>query len=410
MAGMDADAWKKRYEREKLSRKSAEKIAEDKTREIFYRNQELKDLADSLEEQVKDRTVELEQKNKSLEQNRDQLSQQQGMLQEINNALKEKAIELETLSRYKSEFLANVSHELRTPLNSLMILASMLLDNSDGNLTDDDLKSVRIIYNNANELLEIIEDILDISKAEAGALSVHKEDCLLSDITLSLRDQFQPLADEKGLTLSVVCEENLPEWLHTDKKRLKQVIKNLLSNAMKFTPEKGEISLTIKTGEWSFDRHDISEGLLFEVRDNGIGVPLEKHETIFQMFKQADGSTSRKYGGTGLGLAISRKLARLMGGDLSLESEEGKGACFTLKMPPDTMLAIQNHQTDNNDLFLGIESDEVDQFDNETILLVDDDLRNSFALSVLLQKRGLNVIWQKMVSRLWICWTKKMLI
>ncbi|MGI9282617.1 MAG: ATP-binding protein [Endozoicomonas sp.] len=392
---MDAEAWKNRYQREKKARKAAERIAEDKTREIFYRNQELTVLAESLEEQVKARTAELEQKHLSLKVNRDELRKKQAMLKEVNKALEDKAQELEKVSQYKSEFLANVSHELRTPLNSLMILATLLLENSEGNLTDDDLHSISIIYNNANELLEIIEDILDMSKAEAGELSVYEEDLRLSDIHLSLQDQFHPLAMEKKLNFKIERADDLPEWVHTDRKRLKQVLKNLISNAFKFTSEEGEVVLSISKSVWSTDDEYLSEGLEFKVIDTGIGIPEEKQETIFQMFKQADGSTSRQYGGTGLGLAISRKLALLMGGDIRLKSEVNKGSVFSLMLPPEALLTDKpiNHLDHvENEFFLDEGEEREKSFENETVLLVDDDLRNSFALSCLLQKQGLNVM------------------
>ncbi|WP_051786552.1 ATP-binding response regulator [Endozoicomonas numazuensis] len=392
---MDAEAWKKRYQREKKARKVAEQIAEDKTREIFFRNQELTVLAESLEEQVKARTSELEQKHLTLKTNRDELRKKQAMLKEVNKALEEKAVELEKVSQYKSEFLANISHELRTPLNSLMILATLLLENSEGHFTEDDLHSISIIYNNANELLEIIEDILDMSKAEAGELSVHSEDFRLSDIWLSLKDQFHPLAREKNLNFSIECADDLPGWVHIDRKRLKQVLKNLISNAFKFTPEKGVVKLRISKSVHTMEDQSTSEGLEFKVVDTGIGIPFEKQETIFQMFKQADGSTSRQYGGTGLGLAISRNLAQLMGGDLFLNSEVDKGSTFTLQLPPETLMTDEpaSHlDHEENEFFLDGGAETEKSFNNETVLLVDDDLRNSFALSCLLQKQGLNVV------------------
>ena len=328
---MDEKAWEKRYRREKIARKAAERIAEDKTRELYYRNQELSKLAEGLEELVKARTAELEKKNATLKDHRDKLRKQRQLLKDANQTLEEKAAELEKVSRYKSDFLANVSHELRTPLNSLMILASIMLEDSDGNLSGDDLHSMKIIYNNANELLEIIEDILDMSKAEAGELSIYKEDVRLADICMTIRDQFEPVASEKKIHFNMICAEGLPDWIHADEKRVKQVLKNLLSNAFKFTPEGGEVRLLIHKSVWGASYDFTSEALVFEVIDNGIGIAKEKQNTIFEMFKQADGRTSRKYGGTGLGLAISRKLAQLVGGDIDLESKAGGGSCF----PPD---------------------------------------------------------------------------
>ena len=395
---MDAEAWKKRYQREKSARKAAERIAEEKTREIFFRNQELTKLAASLEEAVKERTRELEKQNFSLEEHRDKLKNQRRMLQSTNQALEEKAIELEKISRYKSEFLANVSHELRTPLNSTIILAKLILDNSEGNLSADDLHSLSIIYNNANELLEIIEDILDMSRVQAGELSIHMEDVSVHELCQTLEEQFRPLADEKSLAFTIDVGTDLGEWINTDRKRLKQILKNLLSNACKFTPEKGRVALRIFRDVWNPDTDYTSECLSFAVSDSGIGIPVDKQQTIFQMFKQVDGTTSRQYGGTGLGLAICRKLSDLMDARLMLVSEKDQGATFTLSLPPGSLLpdtADHNPSSMNNEFFLNTvepDSDEVFEFNEQTVLLVDDDLRNSFALSQLLQKHGLKVL------------------
>lgn len=332
---MDAEAWKKRYLQEKSARKAAESVAEDKIRE------------------------------------------------------------LQQVSRFKSEFLANVSHEFRTPLNSLIILAKLMLENTEGNLTEDDLQSISIIHNNARELLEIIEEILDMSRAKTGDLTLHVENVALRDICLSLGDQFEPLAREKKLSFSIVTENQVPEFINTDKKRLKQILKNLLSNACKFTPKGGEVRLRIYRGVWLPETDYTSECICFEVLDTGIGIPEEKHSSIFQMFRQADGSTTRKFGGTGLGLAVCRKMSDLLDAELVLESCEAQGSVFTLTLPPAALISGEKPQADNdffrNNLPAG--SDDPNRlFKNETILLVDDDLRNSFAFSQLLQKHGLKVL------------------
>ncbi len=389
---MDDKAWEKRYEREKAARLQAEKIAEEKTREIYYRNLELKKLAETLEEQVKERTAQLESNNHRLVESRNTLRTHQQELQEINQRLQEKAAELEKISHHKSQFLANVSHELRTPLNSLMILASILAENHEGNLTTDQVQSVQIIFNSANELLEIIEDILDMSKAEAGELSIFQEDILLGDIWRSLVDQFMPVSKEKGVNFEVICAPNLPEWIHTDRKRLKQILKNLLANAFKFTPKEGFIKLLIHKETWRLGRDYSSEGLVFQVTDTGVGIPEEKHETVFHTFKQADGTTSRKYGGTGLGLSISRKLARLLEGDLTLESKENQGSTFSLILPPLTLVTTEESIRNINSEFIIVsDEDNTEPFTGQEVLLVDDDLRNSFALSRLLESYGLRV-------------------
>ncbi|WP_066015913.1 ATP-binding protein [Endozoicomonas atrinae] len=389
---MDDKAWEKRYEREKAARLQAEKIAEEKTREIYYRNLELKKLAETLEEQVKERTAQLESNNHRLVESRNTLRTHQYELQEINQRLQEKAAELEKISHHKSQFLANVSHELRTPLNSLMILASILAENHEGNLTSDQVHSVQIIFNSANELLEIIEDILDMSKAEAGELSIYQEDILLGDIWRSLTDQFMPISKEREVDFEVICAPNLPEWIHTDRKRLKQILKNLLANAFKFTPKGGSVKLLIHKETWRVGKDFSSEGLVFQVTDSGIGIPKDKHESIFHMFKQADGSTSRKYGGTGLGLSISRKLARMLEGDLTLESKKSQGSTFSLILPPLTLVTTEKSIRNVNSEFIIVsEEDITEPFTGQEVLLVDDDLRNSFALSRLLESYGLKV-------------------
>ncbi|WP_067522517.1 ATP-binding response regulator [Endozoicomonas ascidiicola] len=389
---MDGELWKKRYEREKQARLQAEQIAEQKTREIYQRNRELTQLAESLEHQVEERTAELEANNQRLADSRNTLRQKQTALKEANLRLQEKAAELEKVSEHKSQFLANVSHELRTPLNSLMILASMLTGNHEGNLSDDQLQSLQIIYNSANELLEIIEDILDMSKAEAGELSIYQDDVLLGDIWRGLYDQFMPISKERKIEFQVVCAPKLPDLIHTDKKRLKQILKNLLSNAFKFTPENGSVCLRIHKKTWRLDDQYTSEGLVFDVSDDGVGIAADKHETIFNLFKQADGSTSRRYGGTGLGLSISRKLTHLLGGQLSLDSEAGKGATFSLTLPPLTLVpqSSAGAQSDSNFVAAG-NVDTTPDFCGQEVLLVDDDLRNSFAFSRLLESKGLKV-------------------
>lgn len=390
---MDERQWKDRYFREKEARRKAEKVAEEKASEIIARNQELARLTEILEEKVKLRTAELQKKNRTLSQSRNTLRDQRQTLQEVNEILKGKAEELEEISRYKSEFLANVSHELRTPLNSLMILASILVDNQEQNLTGDQIHSLQVIFNSANELLEIIEEILDMSKAEAGELSIDKGDVLLSDIWNSLSDQFQPVSKERNIQFDMICSRDLPRYIHTDKKRLKQILKNLLSNAFKFTSEQGSVKLLIHKETWNSGESFTSEGLVFTVMDTGIGIPDDKQEAVFQMFKQADGSTSRKYGGTGLGLSISRKLARLMGGDIVLKSEEQTGSSFTLHMPPASLVTAKSAADSESAqrFFVDREEREDILFAGEKVLLVDDDLRNTFALSQLLQGMGLDV-------------------
>ncbi|MDH3393355.1 MAG: response regulator, partial [Desulfobulbaceae bacterium] len=230
-----------------------------------------------------------------------------------------------------------MSHELRSPLNSLLILAKSLADNEEKNLTEEQLEAARIIYSSGRDQLNLINDILDLSKVEAGRLEIHRENLYLSSLRNDLDDRFSHLAKEKGLELSILFDSNLPETLNTDAQRIKQIIDNLLSNAIKFT-NKGSVTLEVKTTtpNTRFRHPELQRAakvISFTVVDTGIGISAEKQEAIFEAFRQEDGSTSRSYGGTGLGLTISRQLANLLGGEIHLNSHPGKGCTFTLFMP-----------------------------------------------------------------------------
>ncbi|HEX4096793.1 MAG TPA: response regulator, partial [Caulobacteraceae bacterium] len=234
-----------------------------------------------------------------------------------------KARELEQASRYKSDFLANMSHELRTPLNSLLILSKLLSDNPKGNLSDEQVQFARTIQSSGNDLLTLINDILDLSKIEAGHIEVRPEAVSLQRLASDLRKTFDPIAADRGLTFAIDIAKDSPPAITTDRQRLEQILKNLLSNAFKFT-EKGGVDLAVARA---------GEGLSLAVSDSGIGISPEQHQAIFEAFRQADGAINRKYGGTGLGLSISRQLARLLGGHISLESQPGKGSKFTVSIP-----------------------------------------------------------------------------
>jgi signal transduction histidine kinase/CheY-like chemotaxis protein len=267
---------------------------------------------------------ELEQTNAHLEEQTQLLEAQRDDLSGAQGALQAQAQALERASRYKSEFLANMSHELRTPLNSSLILARLLADNREGNLTPDQVKYAENILSSGNDLLALINDILDLSKIEAGRVEAHIETTLISQLMENLRRTFQPIAEQKGLEFRTQVAPGAPEEAQTDPLRLEQVLKNLLSNALKFT-EKGEVVLEVSRA---------AEGrLAFSVRDTGIGIPEEQQQVIFEAFRQADGTTNRRYGGTGLGLSISRELARLLGGEIRVRSEVGRGSVFTMTIP-----------------------------------------------------------------------------
>lgn len=302
--------------------------------ELRASNEELELQSKSLKEnqiRLENQQAELEQSNQMMEEQTQTLENQKLELDEknkelllIQSSLREKASELEKSSKYKSEFLANMSHELRTPLNSSLILAKLLAENKIGNLTQDQIKYAEIIYNSGNDLLNLINDILDLSKVEAGKMSVRPEVVEIDYLSKSLEVSFQAMAREKNLDFRIELDSSSPKHIVTDRMRLEQILKNFLSNAFKFT-EKGHVSLKIVSQEQG--------QIAFNVTDTGIGIASDKQEIIFEAFMQADGTTNRKYGGTGLGLSISRELARLLGGTIKVESCEGKGSQFTLILP-----------------------------------------------------------------------------
>ena len=309
--------------------------------ELQVQQEELKTANEELEEQsriLKESQAHLETQQVELEQTNEQLAEQAQILADQRDAmdqkntelnlaqtqLEERAEELQRSSKYKSEFLANMSHELRTPLNSSLILAKLLAENPQDNLSAEQVKFAESIYSAGNDLLHLINDILDISKVEAGKLEMLPENTSVARLVDGLRGMFQPLATQKKLDFQVELQDGSPLMIYTDRQRLEQVIKNLLSNAVKFT-ESGTVSLTVTSMP--------DDGIAFVVRDSGIGIAADQQESIFEAFRQADGTTNRRYGGTGLGLSISRDLAALLGGSISVTSEPGQGSVFTLVLP-----------------------------------------------------------------------------
>ena len=315
-------------------------------------NDELESRARILEEsqeELKAQSDEMQKSNAELEEKTEQLQQQKTEIERKNldiemssKTLEEKAKELEQASKYKSEFLANMSHELRTPLNSLLLLAQMLADNDEGNLNEDQIESAQVIYSGGKELLDLINDILDLSKVEAGKMSINLEDVDIEDLCSSSKTLFKPLADSRNLDFGVSVEPGTTRVILSDSQRLMQILKNFLSNAFKFT-EKGGVYINISNSIRS-TAHGDETYLAFAVRDTGIGIPNEKQGAIFEAFQQADGSTSRKYGGTGLGLAISRELASMLGGYIGLESTEGEGTTFTVYLPDNAVCSLSGER------------------------------------------------------------------
>ncbi|MEK5059079.1 response regulator [Paenibacillus sp. FSL H7-0326] len=320
---------------EELKTQSEELIAQQD--EMRASNQALRQSEERLQRQQQD----LEQINLDLSVRTEQVESHLRKIEEINEqiekqnyVLEKQASDLVIASKYKSEFLANMSHELRTPLNSLLILSQILMDNKDGNLNAKQVEFAETIHSSGNDLLRLIDDILDLSKVEAGQMKVEMDDVLLVDIADSLRGSFHPIALNKGIEFNIVSDAPLPEYIYTDVHRLQQILKNLLSNAFKFTSE-GQVTLSVhkEKRRCPFNEGEVEHWIAFTVADTGIGIPLDKKEIIFDAFQQADGTTSRKYGGTGLGLTISRELAGLIGGRIEFDSEVGVGSTFTLFIP-----------------------------------------------------------------------------
>ncbi len=327
---------------------SSSKELQQQQEELKKSNQELEAQTRTLrqsEELLKDQQEELQQVNEELEEKASLLAEQNVKVEQKNRevesarvALEEKAEQLSLSSKYKSEFLANMSHELRTPLNSLLILAKLLTENKDGNLNKKQIEFASTIYTSGADLLNLINDILDLSKVEAGKMEVNIADVPVGDIRSFVERTFRPVADQKNLSFSIEVADDVPSSIRTDSQRLQQVLKNLLANAFKFT-DRGGVTLSIHrtdpTRRFVSRSLDRAEGgvIALDVRDTGVGIPREKQKLIFEAFQQADGTTSRKYGGTGLGLSISREIARLLGGEIRVESTLGQGSTFTLFIP-----------------------------------------------------------------------------
>lgn len=339
--------------------------------------------------------LETQRQREDLKAANEGLEVQSKELKASNEELEQKASALANASQYKTEFLANMSHELRSPLNSILLLASCLGDNKGGELTSEQMEQAGIIYNSGRELLCLINDILDLSKVEVGQLDINENVISLEPFCHSLRISFAMQAAEKGLDLRVEYDLTRPQFLLSDEQRLRQILKNLISNALKFTTN-GEVVLAVQpVGD---------DSIAFAVRDSGIGIAPEKQQIIFEAFQQADGSTTRQYGGTGLGLTICRKLVGLLGGTIEVESEVGQGAVFTVYIPIKTVTG--NTQAQEEDSLLAEEPPDITSKDKEpfdllhdeqymqklagkTILVVDDDMRNTFAIGALLKKSGM---------------------
>jgi HAMP domain-containing protein/signal transduction histidine kinase/CheY-like chemotaxis protein len=348
---------------------------------------------EDLLKQLQKSNVELETQAKELEDKAKLLEVKNQEIELASQSLEEKAEQLSLISKYKSEFLANMSHELRTPLNSLLILSKVLSENKDNNLTPEQVKFAGTVYSAGCDLLTLINDILDLSKVEAGKMPIAPQSVRLGELQETMERTFRPVAESKGIEFLIDMDARLPDAFYTDANRVQQILKNLLSNAFKFT-EKGRVSLEVRSVRADQSRLQAKPGnvLAFIVRDSGIGIPKEKQKLIFEAFQQADGTTSRKYGGTGLGLTISREIAHLLGGTIEVESEIGKGSVFTLYLP-ETYAGSDDPGRRADDPHAEVPPLPADaDFGGRRVILIDDDKRNIFALTSILEARGIEVL------------------
>ncbi|MEV6951037.1 HAMP domain-containing protein [Streptomyces sp. NPDC051183] len=376
------------------------------------RTDELLDRSQQLTAELRSRSQELQSGQQELQRSNAELKDQAALLADRNRDIERKNLEIEQarqelearaqqLSRtsmYKSEFLANMSHELRTPLNSLLILAQLLAQNPEGNLTEKQVDYATVIHSAGSDLLQLINDILDLSKVEAGKMDVHPEPVPLRQVLDYVDATFRPVADERKLEFLVTAAPGVPEELTTDESRLRQVLRNLVSNALKFT-ESGRVALRVEraaAADLPAAAGDIGDAVAFHVTDTGIGIRADRLESVFGAFQQGDATTARAYGGTGLGLSISREVARLLGGAIGVDSVEDQGSRFTLYLPVHAGRSapagpVGTDQADARSPGDGPRRPATD-LEGRTVLVVDDDARNVFALRAVLQSAGIRVL------------------
>ncbi len=348
-------------ERQAMELSSSEAKLQAQQEELRATNEELEAQAQALraseeslqaqQEELRVTNEELEEQARLLAEQKQEMARQNEQLEQAKQILQDKNSALEESSRYKSEFLSTMSHELRTPLNSILILSNALAENKKGNLADKQVEHAKVIHSAGSDLLSLINDILDLSKVESGKMSLVIDEINLQELSQHMIRSFRHVAENRGITFDVEVQEPLPaEAIFTDRQRLEQVLRNMFSNAFKFT-HKGGVTLTIrkpdpaKLAEGGLQsRIDVDRMLAFEVRDTGIGIPKDKQQVIFEAFQQADGTTSRKYGGTGLGLTISRELSHLLGGEIQLVSAENQGSTFIIYVPIGSSEQVQKDE------------------------------------------------------------------
>ncbi|GHH98762.1 ATP-binding protein [Neobacillus kokaensis] len=373
-----------------------------------------------LTEELQAQSEELQAQSEELQMQQDQLQTTNEFLAEQKQYAEQRALELKKAkdeledysrklqqsSQYKSDFLANMSHELRTPLNSILILSQMLME-TDGDMDIEEVReSAQVVHTAGGDLLRLIDDILDLSKIEAGKIEILTDEVNVTELPQVLKNMFNPVAAKKNLTFKVITAAGVPDVIETDGQRLQQILKNLLSNAFKFT-EKGSVTVNIALAKPEQHMVETDETLLaISVRDTGIGIPHDKQQIIFDAFQQVDGTTNRQYGGTGLGLSICREFTHLLGGALTVESEPGEGSTFTLYIPSKReiteqpeLLAIEEAavsvsepaEIEEEPVFIEEESSDEQIFKGKKVLLTEDDGRNVFALLSALEKKGIIV-------------------
>ncbi|MFN8164648.1 MAG: response regulator [Bacteroidia bacterium] len=383
------------------TRKQADRLSlqEEQLRQTNEELSHQSKLLQASEEELKQSNLEMKNKARELQHKND-------ILEQAREALSIKAKELELNNRYKSEFLANMSHELRTPLNSILILAKLLAENKDKNLSDKQSEYARVIHKSGSDLLTLINDILDLSKIEAGKIELIPEETNLISVKKDILSLFGELANEKEIDFSVETHAGLPDNFVTDRVRLEQIIKNLLSNAFKFTPSNGKITLKIKRPDRAtlYGSQSLQKAkniIEFSVTDTGIGIPAEKQALIFEAFQQADGSTSRRYGGTGLGLSISKMLVSMLGGEMQLVSEQGKGSTFYVYLPEEYQSPSSQGEIDNTGLVLAESRSEFIMPDDDRreikngdkfVLIVEEDLSFAHVLLDMAHERKYKAI------------------